>query len=51
MVTGQEERFLEHAYVPMLNAGENNVGTGNTVFTRMQDDVNLLNMGSHLNFA
>jgi hypothetical protein len=34
----------------MLNAGENNVETGITVFT-MQDEVNHLNMGSYLKFA
>jgi hypothetical protein len=51
VVTGQEERFLEHAYVLMLNAGENNVETGITVFTRMQDEVNFLNVGSHLKFV
>jgi hypothetical protein len=44
MVTGQEERFLEHACVLMLNAGKNNVETGITVFTQMQDEVFLLNL-------
>jgi len=44
MVTGQEERFLEHACVLMLNAGKNNVATGITVFTPMQDEVFLLNL-------
>jgi hypothetical protein len=33
-----------HAYVLRLNAGKNNVETGITVFTRMQDEVFLLNL-------
>jgi hypothetical protein len=44
MVTGQEERLLEHAYVLTLNAGKGNVETGITVLAWTQDEVFLLNL-------
>jgi hypothetical protein len=46
MGTGQEERFLGHEDVLTVNAGEKKkkVETGITVFTRMQDEVFLLNL-------